>query len=65
MSKSKLIEFRESRNLTRYRVAKDIGVSNNVLARLEDPGTPKIDRELVRKLVEYYGPDLTLAHLLT
>ncbi len=64
MSKSKLIEFRESRNLTRYKVAKDIGVSNNVLARIENPDTPTIGRDLLRKLVEYYGAELTLEHFL-
>ena len=46
MAESKLIEFRESRGLTRYRVAKDLGVTNQSLARLEDPERPS-DRAVV------------------
>lgn len=65
MTKTGLIQLRESRGLTRYRVAKDLDVAYDALARIEDGDRPKIDRELLRQLAEYYGSDLTLEHVLS
>ncbi|MGI9251158.1 MAG: helix-turn-helix domain-containing protein [Pseudohongiellaceae bacterium] len=65
MKKSKLIELRESRNLSRYRVAEDTGIPYNTLARLEDPNGKQIGRAELRILSEYYGSDLTLEHFLS
>ncbi len=65
MKKSKLIALRESRDLSRYRVAEDTGTPYTTLARLEDPDGKQIGRAEMRILVEYYGRGLTLEHFLS
>lgn len=64
MKKSKLVQLRESRGLSRYKVAQDTGITYNTLTRLEDPKFIRISRTHIRILKAYYGEELTLEHLL-
>jgi DNA-binding XRE family transcriptional regulator len=65
MKKSRLQQLRERRELSRYRVAQDTGIPYATMMRLEDPTLERMSRKHLRLLVDYFGPELTLADLLS
>jgi len=65
MAKSKLILLREKMQLSRYRVAQDLDISNNRLARVENMYGDSIPRDILVALSKYYGQALTLEDFLS
>lgn len=63
--KTKLILLRESRELSRYRVAQDTGIPYNALMRLESGSASRLPIKWIRTLREYYGDALTLEHFIS
>ena len=65
MIKSKLRQLRDRRELSRYAVHKATGIPYATMMRLEDPTAERMSRKHLRLLVDFYGPELTLADLLS
>ncbi len=65
MQNSKLKQLREARGLSRYKVAQETGIPYATMIRLEDPSRERMSKSHLRLLVKFFGPELTLDHLLS
>jgi hypothetical protein len=65
MKTNRLRQLRERRELSRYAVHKATGIPYATMMRLEDPTAERMSRKHLRLLVDFYGPELTLADFLS